>query len=113
MISTTSMGNAVVEEGSETRYSQPTMRTVEVPVTRIGNSRGVKLPASTLRRYKIGEVMLLEERPDEIVLRPKRARSQKSSWEQTYKEMAKSDEDWSDWESLPDGLDNIPGDETK
>jgi len=80
------------------------MKTMELSVTRIGNARGVKLPAATLRRYHIGRTLLMEERPEEIVLRPKR--SPKLSWEQTAKAMAAAKEDWSDWETtVADGLD--------
>jgi antitoxin MazE len=85
------------------------MKVRELSVTRIGNSRGVRLPADILRRYQIKDAIILEQRPDEIVLRPKRARNQKLSWKETYKQMAQSNEDWSDWEALPDGLDRIPG----
>ena len=80
------------------------MRTVELSLTRIGKARGVKLPAATLRRYHIDKTLLMEERPEEIVLRPKRMR--KLSWEQTAKAMAAANEDWSDWETtIADGLD--------
>jgi antitoxin MazE len=80
------------------------MKTIELTVTRIGNSRGVRIPAEVLRRYRIGDKVLMEQRPDEIVLHPKRSAKQKLTWEETYKEMAASDEDWSDWEALPEGL---------
>jgi antitoxin MazE len=80
------------------------MKTMELSVTRIGNSRGVRLPAELLRRYRIGETVLLEQRPDEIALRPKHSR--KLSWAETAKAMAAAREDWSDWEStVADGLD--------
>jgi antitoxin component of MazEF toxin-antitoxin module len=85
------------------------MKTTELPVTRIGNARGVRLPADVLRRYQIGDTVLLEQRPDEIVLRPKAPRNQKLTWAETYQQMAQADEDWSDWESLPEGLRDLPG----
>ena len=66
-----------------------------------------------LRRYKIGNSVILEERPDEIALRPKRSYKQKLTWEETYKQMAESGEDWRDWEALPEGLRDLPGDEKK
>jgi antitoxin component of MazEF toxin-antitoxin module len=80
------------------------VKTKELVVTRIGNSRGVRLPAETLRRYNIGDRVILEEREDEIVLRPKRGARAKLDWENTYRQMAASSENWADWESLPDGL---------
>jgi antitoxin MazE len=88
------------------------MKTAELKVTRIGNSRGVRLPAAVLRRYQIGGRLTMELRPDEIVLRPKRTSAQKITWAETYKEMAEADEDWSDWERLPEGLRDLPGEET-
>lgn len=82
------------------------MKPVELTLTRIGNSRGVRLPAKTLRRYQIADKLLMEERGDEIVLRPKR--SAKLSWEDTAKEMAASREDWSAWDTtVADGLHDL------
>ena len=80
------------------------MKTVELTVTRIGKERGVKLPSATLRRYHIGSTVLMEERAEEIVLRPKPGT--KLSWVDTAKAMAAAKEDWSGWETtLADGLD--------
>jgi len=78
------------------------MKTVEVKLTRIGNSQGIRLPADLIRKLRLEHGMLLQERENEIVLRPKKP-PQKLSWEQTAKEMAASDENWTDWESLSDG----------
>ena len=89
------------------------MKTSELTVTRVGNSRGVRLPADVLRRYQIGDTLIMEQRPDEIVLRPKRSRQQKLTWAETYQQMAQSSEDWSDWESLPEGLTAVPGETAK
>ena len=46
------------------------MTTMKLKVARIGNSRGVRLPAKSLRRYRIGETVVMEERSDGILLRP-------------------------------------------
>jgi len=86
------------------------MKTTELTVTRVGNSRGVRLPAEVLRRYRVGDALLMELRPDEIVLRPKRTGRQKLSWADTYQQMAQAEEDWSAWESLPEGLTDVPVD---
>lgn len=85
------------------------MKTTELAVTRVGNSRGIRLPAEVLRRYRIEDAVIMEQRPDEIVLRPKPSRRRKLTWAETYHEMAQSDEDWSDWESLPEGLGTLSG----
>jgi hypothetical protein len=36
-------------------------------------------------------------------------RSEKLSWEETYKEMSESLEDWSDWENLEDSWEHLEG----
>lgn len=91
-------------------YYDYAMKTIELTVTRVGNSRGIRIPAEVLRRYGVGETLIMEQRPDEIVLRPKRIRRRKLNWAETYQQMAQADEDWSDWESLPEGLTALPGD---
>ena len=84
------------------------MKTIELKVTRIGNSRGVRLPAPLLRRYRITDTLILVEHPDEIVLRPKHTKNQKLSWEETAKAMAAAKEDWSEWDcTLADGLNEL------
>lgn len=89
------------------------MKMTELTVTRVGNSRGIRLPAEVLRRYRVGETLIMEQRPDEIVLRPKRTRQQKLNWTETYQQMAQADEDWSGWESLAEGLTAVPGETGK
>jgi len=85
------------------------MKTLELKVARIGNSRGVRLPAATLRRYHIGAVVLMEENDDGIVLRSRERESPKLSWEDTAREMQAGAEDWSEWDDVAaDGLKSIP-----
>ncbi|CAA9239668.1 MAG: hypothetical protein AVDCRST_MAG42-1631 [uncultured Chthoniobacterales bacterium] len=58
-----------------------------------------------LRKYHLVDSVVVEEKPEEIVLRPNRRKAQKLSWPETAKQMAASAEDWSDWESTTaDGL---------
>jgi antitoxin component of MazEF toxin-antitoxin module len=40
------------------------MPPVDLKVIRIGNSRGVRIPAATLERYQVGESVVMEERSD-------------------------------------------------
>jgi antitoxin MazE len=83
------------------------MKTAVLKVSRIGNSRGIRLPAALLRKYHITDTIIAEEKPDEIVLRPDRRTPPKLSWEETAKAMAAAKEDWSEWESTSgDGLNN-------
>jgi antitoxin component of MazEF toxin-antitoxin module len=72
-------------------------------VARIGNSRGIRLPAALLRKS-----LIAEEKPDKIELRPLRPRHRKLSWEATAEAMAVAHEDWSEWETADaDGLQSL------
>ena len=85
------------------------MNGTELKVARIGNSRGVRLPAGVLARYCIGSTVRMEERSDGILLRPPGGRVEKLSWEDTAREMAAAQEDWSAWDGLAaDGLEAAP-----
>ena len=87
------------------------MKAVELKIARIGNSKGVRLPAATLRRYGIGATVVMEERSDGIMLRPSGLLVAKLSWEDTAREMALSAEDWSEWDATTfDGLQSHPWD---
>jgi antitoxin component of MazEF toxin-antitoxin module len=84
------------------------MRTIELKIARIGNSRGVQLPANTLRRYGIRDAVLMEERVDGLFLHPRKSANAKLSWEETAKQMAASQEEWNDWDvTASDGVDGI------
>lgn len=88
------------------------MEPTRLKVARIGNSRGVRLPARTLDRYRIGDTVMMEERSDGILLRPAGASTPKLSWEETARQMAAHGEDWAAWDVvLADGLDSIPWDQ--
>jgi antitoxin component of MazEF toxin-antitoxin module len=87
------------------------MASRELKITRIGNSRGVRLPAESLKRYHIGDTVVMEERSDGILLRPAGSAVAKLSWDETARAMAGSAEHWSDWDSLDaEGLAAIPWD---
>jgi len=83
-------------------------RILELKIVPIGNSRGVRLPKAVIEKYAMRETMLLEEREDGLLLRSKK-KDKRLSWEETYREMAREKEDWSDLDgTLADGL--TPGD---
>jgi len=85
------------------------MKSAELKITRIGNSRGVRLPADVLKRYRMDSVVFMEETAEGLVLRPSRAFIKKLSWEETASEMAAAQEDWEDWDSMSgDGLESLP-----
>jgi antitoxin MazE len=86
-------------------YRNNQMSMAVLKISRIGNSRGIRLPAAMLKKYHIKDTVVAEERPDEIALRPRRQVQQKLSWADTAKAMAHSDEDWSEWDAaLSDGI---------
>lgn len=82
-------------------------RSLELKVVPIGNSGGVRLPKAVIDKYAMRETVMLEEREDGVLLRSKQDR--RLSWEETYKEIGREQEDWSGFDrTLADGLD--PGD---
>ena len=90
------------------------MKPTELKVARIGNSRGVRIPARTLERYRIRATVVMEERSDGILLRPPGPARPKLSWEETAREMAAQAEDWTDWETtVADRLEEIPWEPAK
>ena len=85
------------------------MASRELKIVRIGNSRGIRLPADVLARYQLGNRVVLEERSDGILLRAPGPAPSKLTWEETARAMALAREDWSDWDAvLADGLHGIP-----
>lgn len=78
------------------------MKTSEAKLTKIGKSLGIRLSAELIRKHHLDQGMLLEEREGEIVIKPKTG-SKKLSWDETARQMAASNEDWSDWEKSVDG----------
>lgn len=79
---------------------------LQLKLSRIGNSKGIRLPASLLKRYQIEDIVLVEEGIDSITLRPKKTK--KLSWEETAAEMAREKENWLDFASvIDDGLEHL------
>lgn len=84
------------------------MKVIPLDLVRIGNSRGIRLPAELIRKHGFEAGVILQDHGDGISLKPKRS-AKKLSLADTYKEMAAAAEDWSEWDStLADGLDEIP-----
>jgi antitoxin component of MazEF toxin-antitoxin module len=89
------------------------MKTIELKVTRIGNSHGVRLPTDLLMRHTIRDSVILVERSNGFMLCPSDKAAGKLSWEETALEMSREDEDWSEWDGVAaDGLDNLPWEDT-
>lgn len=62
------------------------MKTATLKVVRIGNSRGVRLPAPLLAHYRIKNEVSAEQRPEGILLRS--VKDDRFTWEETAKAMA-------------------------
>src|SRR3954468_7246407 len=84
------------------------MKALETKLTRIGNSRGLRLPAELIRRYQLENGILLEQQENQIILKGKGA-GKKLSWDETARQMAAQEESWEEWDSATaDGLENCP-----
>ncbi len=76
---------------------------IELKIVPIGNSRGVRLPKAVLDRYEIKDALVLEAREDGLLLRGKK--DKRLTWEETFKDMAREKEDWSDLDAtVADGI---------
>src|SRR4051812_32894007 len=83
------------------------MKTLALKLTRIGNSKGVRLPAKLIKRYGFSSSLAVEAREDGLLLKPKKPA--KLSWEETAIQMAAGDKEWSDWDAAAsEGLETCP-----
>ncbi len=78
---------------------------MQARLIRIGNSRGIRLPRALLSLYRIGDGdgFAIEQRPEGILLRPERRDPEKTSWEESYAEMAAEPaeaDEWAEWDVL-------------
>ncbi len=79
------------------------IRTRDIKLVPIGNSKGVRIPKALLQKYGLNNSLLLEETDKGLLLRKKE--DNKLSWEDTYKATANAKEDWDDFDTtLLDGL---------
>jgi hypothetical protein len=68
------------------------------------HSRVVRLPEEVIKRHAIKEALVLKPRDERQVVRGKP--DERLSWGETFQEMAREREDWSDWDvTVADGLD--------
>ena len=81
------------------------IRTRDVKLIPIGNSKGVRIPKALLQKYGLENALLMEETERGLLLRSKE--ESKLSWEDTYKAMANEKEHWDDFDTtLLDGLED-------
>ena len=81
------------------------IRSRDVKLVSIGNSKGVRIPKALLQKYGFEGSLLLEETDTGLLLRNKK--ESKLSWEDTYRAMANEKEHWDDFDTtLLDGLED-------
>jgi antitoxin MazE len=81
------------------------IRSRDVKLVPIGNSKGVRIPKALLQKYGLKNSLLIEETDKGLLLRNKE--ESKLSWEDTYKMMANEKENWDDFNTtLLDGLED-------
>ena len=71
---------------------------MDAKIIQIGNSKGIRIPKRLLLKYGYGEKVVLRETENGILL--ERNEDRKLSWADTYRAMAASEEDWSDWNDM-------------
>ena len=74
---------------------------MQAKLINIGNSKGIRLPKKIIEKYHLHDILELEERKDGILIRQDNP-DDRLSWEETYREMVESDEEWSDLDKLAD-----------
>ncbi len=71
----------------------------------IGNSKGLRISKKLITKYHLQSRLNLEEIPGGILIKADVPKN-KLSWEDTYRDMGKAKEDWSDWDiAVADGID--------
>ncbi len=81
------------------------IRSRDIKLVPIGNSKGVRIPKALLQKYGLKNSLLIEETDKGLLLRNKE--ESKLSWEDTYKIMANEKENWDDFNTtLLDGLED-------
>ena len=77
---------------------------MQAKLINIGNSKGIRLPKTIIEKYHLHDKLKIEEKEDGIFIRSD-VPENKLTWEETFREMAQEDEDWSDLETLSgDGI---------
>jgi antitoxin MazE len=64
---------------------------MELPVIKIGNSRGIRLSKELIRKYKITDKVEIVEKDDCIVLRP--SAKPRENWDEAFREMHLNNDD--------------------
>lgn len=65
---------------------------MEIPVVKIGNSRGIRIPKSVIDQLYIQDKLELEVHENEIVLKPVKGKV-RDGWREAFAEMHRTGED--------------------
>ena len=78
----------------------------DIKLVPIGNSKGVRLPKTLLKKYALeGSELVIEETPDGLLIRQRE--QTKLTWDETFRQTVQEKEDWGDFEEVvADGLDD-------
>jgi antitoxin MazE len=95
----------IINNKEHIKSMEKQIRTRDIKLVPIGNSKGVRVPKDLLQKYGFNSSLLLEETDKGLLLRKKD--DNKLSWEDTYKAMANEKENWDDFDTtLLDGLED-------
>ena len=72
----------------------------ELQLVQVGDALGIRIPAALADKYGFRDKVVLEEREEGLLIQARR--DSRLSWEETYRQMAVENEDWSDWQNLHD-----------
>lgn len=64
---------------------------MEVPIVKIGNSKGIRFSKTILEKYNLRDKVELTLDEDQIIIKP--LSKPRKDWEDAFKEMAKNGED--------------------
>lgn len=64
---------------------------MDLPVIKIGNSRGIRLSKELIKKYNISDKVEIIEEDDHIVLRP--SVKPRENWEEAFREMHLNNDD--------------------
>ena len=64
---------------------------MEIPIIRIGNSKGIRLPKTILKKYGFNDKVNLVMEEDGLVLKP--VKKVREGWEENFKQIAEKGED--------------------
>jgi len=64
---------------------------MRIPIIKIGNSRGIRLPKTIIEQCGFGEEAELEVRNNKIIIKP--IKKPRQNWEKAFRKMAENKDD--------------------